>query len=85
LLATGLWGRSRNPNYLGEILFWTGMYIVGLAYNAPFYITSIGALVMLCLFVFISIPMKEKRMMERRPSYMDYKKRVPMLFPKFSK
>jgi len=81
LLDTGLWSRSRNPNYLGEILFWLGLFIIGLAYGAPLY-TSAGFLIMSGLFFFISIPMKEERMLERRPSFKDYMERVPMLFPK---
>jgi len=81
LLDTGLWARSRNPNYLGEILFWVGLFIIGLAYAAPLY-TIAGAVTMMSLFIFISIPMKEKRMLERRPSFKEYMDRVPMLFPK---
>ena len=81
LLDTGLWARSRNPNYLGEILFWTGLFIVGYAYNAPLY-TIAGTLIMFALFFFISIPMKEERMLERRPSFQAYMARVPKLFPK---
>ena len=81
LLDTGLWARSRNPNYLGEILFWVGLFIIGLAYAAPLY-TIAGAVTMMSLFLFISIPMKEKRMLERRPSFKEYMDRVPMLFPK---
>jgi len=81
LLDTGLWARSRNPNYLGEILFWLGLFIIGQAYTAPLY-TIAGVGIMLFLFVFISIPMKEKRMLERRPNFKGYMECVPMLFPK---
>jgi len=80
LLDTGLWARSRNPNYLGEILFWLGLFIIGFAYGAPLY-TSAGILTMFALFYFISIPMKEERMLERRPSFKAYMERVPKLFP----
>jgi len=83
LLDTGIWGWCRNPNYLGEILFWIGLFLIGWSFGAPSY-TVVGALVMLGLFVFISIPMKEKRMIEKRPAFDAYKKRVGMLFPKFS-
>ena len=80
VLDSGIWAYSRNPNYLGEIMFWLGLFIVGLAYNAPIY-TGTGFLAMLLLFVFISIPMKEKRMLERRPGFKEYQEKVAMLVP----
>jgi protein-S-isoprenylcysteine O-methyltransferase Ste14 len=33
------------------------------------------------MFVFISIPMLEKRELERRPEYKEYKQEVAMLLP----
>ncbi|MEZ4937324.1 MAG: DUF1295 domain-containing protein [Crocinitomicaceae bacterium] len=81
LLDTGIWSKSRNPNYLGEMLFWTGVFLSGLAYNAPWY-TSTGVIALILMFLFISIPMKDKRMAERRSGYLEYKKNVPKLFPK---
>ena len=80
LLDTGIWAHSRNPNYLGEILFWFGLFFIGHSFGAPLY-TSSGFIAMLFLFVFISIPMKEKRMMERRPTFKDYQEKVAMLVP----
>lgn len=80
VLDSGIWAYSRNPNYLGEIMFWLGLFLMGLAFGAPSF-TGIGFLAMLLLFVFISIPMKEKRMLERRPGFKDYQKRVAMLVP----
>lgn len=81
LLDTGIWGKSRNPNYLGEMLFWLGIGLAGIAYGAPYY-TLVGVLSLILMFFFISIPMKDKRMSERRAGYDDYKKRVPLIFPK---
>lgn len=81
LLDSGLWAKCRNPNYLGEMLFWIGLFIIGLAYQAPLY-TALGAIAMIGLFVFISIPMKEKRMLERRPAYTAYMQEVPKLIPR---
>ena len=78
LLDTGIWSYSRNPNYLGEILFWSGIYLIGYSFGAPYY-TGIGFLSMLFLFVFISIPMKEERMLTRRPKFKDYQEKVSML------
>ena len=82
ILDTGLWGRCRHPNYLGELLFWIGLFFIGYAFGAPLY-TAIGAVSMILLFVFASIPMKEKRMMKKRPeSFKSYSARVPLLIPK---
>ncbi len=82
LLDTGIWGRSRNPNYLGEILFWFGIFLIGYSFGEPA-MTMVGSLMMLCLFVVISIPLKEDRMLERKSGYWEYKKRVPKLIPRF--
>ena len=81
LLDTGIWGRSRNPNYLGEMLFWLGVLLCGLACGAPWY-TATGFLCVALMFFFISIPMKDKRMSERRAGWEDYKKRVPLIIPR---
>jgi len=82
LLDTGIWAKSRNPNYLGEILFWFGVFLMGYSFGTSV-ITIVGSIAMLCLFVVISIPLKEDRMLERKPNYGAYKKRVPKLIPKF--
>jgi steroid 5-alpha reductase family enzyme len=79
-LRTGLWSRSRHPNYIGEMLFWWGLYCFALAANPTYWWVIIGPLTITFMFVFISIPMIEKRMLERRSDYEDYRKKVPMLF-----
>ncbi|MCP4884780.1 MAG: DUF1295 domain-containing protein [Flavobacteriales bacterium] len=85
ILNTGIWSYSRNPNYLGEILFWIGLLGMGLAFDAPWY-TSIGSVGMLLMFLFASIPMKEKQMIKNRASAFEkYKKEVSVLIPMPSK
>lgn len=80
ILSTGLWGVVRYPNYLGEMTFWLGVAIIGMAYDAPYYVYC-GIIGLVLMFVFVSIPMKEKRMAERRNDYASYQKKVPMLIP----
>jgi steroid 5-alpha reductase family enzyme len=81
ILRKGLWAWSRNPNYLGEILFWTGIAIIGFSNHAPWW-TGLGALGMLCMFLFASIPMKEKRLRQtRRDAFERYRMEVPRLLP----
>lgn len=81
ILATGLWKYSRHPNYFGEISFWYGVFCFGLAAGLENYWTGVGALGMTALFLFISIPMIDKRMLNSRPHYAERMKKVSMLIP----
>lgn len=81
----GLWKYSRHPNYFGEISFWGGIFIMALGLNpSDNLVYGIGFLSMVLLFVFISIPMMEKRQI-LKDGYSDYKKRAWMLVPWFRK
>ena len=81
ILRTGIWAYSRNPNYLGELLFWFGLLGMSLAFGAPWY-TGIGSVGMLLMFLFASIPMKDKQMKKNRPkAFAKYKKEVSALIP----
>ncbi len=80
-IRTGLWSRSRHPNYLGEILTWWGLFLMGLASGLQYWWTGIGALVITLMFVFISIPLIEKYSLRRRSDYKEYKREVPFLLP----
>lgn len=82
---SGLWKYSRHPNYFGEISFWGGIFIMALGLNpGGNLIYGVGFLAMIILFVFISIPMMEKRQMQKA-GYAQYKDRVSMLIPWFRK
>jgi len=79
-IRKGLWKYSRNPNYLGEILFWFGLATVGVGAGAPYW-TILGSIGMFLMFIFASIPMKEQRLMKTRTDFAEYKKEVSMLIP----
>ena len=79
VLDTGIWGIVRFPNYLGEQLFWIGVALIGRGCGAPVW-TCCGAVSMILLFVFVSIPMKDQRMMCRE-GYSTYKDSTPALLP----
>jgi steroid 5-alpha reductase family enzyme len=81
-ITTGLWGWSRHPNYFGEVSFWWGLMLFGLA-AAPdqwWWIVP-GALSMTAMFLFASIPFMDNRSVERRPAYAEYMKKTSALVP----
>lgn len=85
ILTSGLWKYSRHPNYFGEVSFWWALFLFGIAANPNYWWTIIGALTMTALFHFISIPMIDKRHLERRPNYSEVMKTVPRWVPWFPK
>jgi len=82
ILDRGLWRYSRHPNYLGEIGFWWGMWLFGLSAAPSWWWTVLGPIVMVLLFTFVSVPMMDRRSVNRRPSYADHMRRVPALLPR---
>ncbi|WP_395692154.1 DUF1295 domain-containing protein [Nocardioides sp.] len=83
VMDSGLWGWSRHPNYFGEVTFWFALAIFGLATSpSDWWWVFVGAVAMVGLFEGISIPMMEKRSLERRPTYQDVIDRVPRLVPR---
>jgi len=85
IMATGLWAYSRHPNYFGEVMFWWGLFIFALAADSCYWWTVAGPLVITLLFLFISIPMMDKRSLDRRPGYEEHMKKVSGLIPWFPK
>ena len=74
-----LWKYSRHPNYLGEICFWFGIYLMGLSSNfAPIWII-ICPLSMLALFIFASCPMMDERSLKNRTDYKEYMEKTSQL------
>ncbi len=85
LIDMGLWKYSRHPNYLGEILIWWGVYaFYADAYGFDYFI--LAPIAMTCMFLFVSIPMLEKKILKTRPHYKKYQEQVSVLIPyKFAK
>ena len=86
LLDTGLWSITRHPNYFGEILIWTGLYLTGASLigselSLLFYLSLIiSPLIMSLVLIKISTPLLEKHM-EKYDGWSAYTSRVPMIFP----
>lgn len=77
----GLWKHGRHPNYFGEISMWWGIWIMYVSVNGfsshLWYL--VGPVAMTCLFLFISIPLMEKRQLQNKPGYAEYKKETRIL------
>jgi len=85
ILTTGVWGWCRHPNYLGEIGFWIGLFVFGYAAqgNTSNDIAA-GPISMVLLFLFVSIPMIDRKLLGNKPEYEKYKLSSFALIP-FSK
>lgn len=81
ILETGLWGRCRHPNYLGEILFWWGLFGFAIAASPGAWAYGTGALAITLLFRFISLKLIDDRMLARRPDYRRRMETLPALLP----
>ncbi len=81
----GLWRYSRHPNYFGEVMVWWGLYLFYLGDVKSLDVMIIAPLMMTALFVFISIPWMERKILKTRPEYKNYQAKVSMLIPFFRK
>ncbi|MFA5697035.1 MAG: DUF1295 domain-containing protein [Candidatus Izemoplasmatales bacterium] len=79
----GLWKFSRHPNYFGEVLMWWGVWVMYFGTYQTINILLLAPMAMTALFLFISIPMMEKKILSSRPEYKIYQKSVSILIPFF--
>jgi steroid 5-alpha reductase family enzyme len=81
VLDKGLWARCRHPNYLGEVLFWWGLYLFGVAAEPAWAWSGVGPLSITLLFVFVSVPWMDRRLLLRHPAWAQTMKSLPALLP----
>lgn len=74
----GLWKHGRHPNYFGEVQMWWGVWLMYASLRGIDWLI-LAPVAMTALFLFISIPMMERRQLERKPGYAEYRKRTRML------
>ncbi len=89
-IQTGLWSRSRHPNYFGEIVLWVGVLIISLpVLHGWQWVALISPLFVAFLLTRVSgIPLLEKKADEKwggQPEYEAYKKNTPVLIPRLRK
>ncbi|MBQ9397500.1 MAG: DUF1295 domain-containing protein [Bacteroidales bacterium] len=74
----GLWKKGRHPNYFGEVQMWWGVWIMYASLHGIDWLI-LAPVAMTALFLFISIPMMERRQLARKPGYAAYRKQTRML------
>jgi steroid 5-alpha reductase family enzyme len=84
-ITTGLWAKSRHPNYFGEIVLWTGIAVMSFSSLDQWqYLTLISPIFTYILLVYVS----GVRMLEARSdkqwgedeAYQSYKSSTPVLW-----
>ena len=86
-ISSGLWSKSRHPNYFGEFLIWTGITIICFPVFSGFkYLALITPIFIYFLLNNISgVNLLEERAKEKwgkDPEYVKYLKTTPKFFPK---
>ena len=86
-IQSGLWAYSRHPNYLGEIMLWSGIALVALpVLHGLWYMTLISPVWVALLLTRISgirlLEQRAEKMWGDDPNYQEYKARTPALIPK---
>ena len=85
VLDTGLWKYSRHPNYLGEIVLWFGIGIIGLSSEYG-YLSLISPLLLTFIMIKISgVSMLESELINTKPKYHEYISNTSSLFPNLFK
>ena len=87
-ITTGLWSKSRHPNYFGEILLWSAIAIISFSsLQGSQYLTLISPIFTYLLLVYVSGVRMLESMSDKKwgniKEYQEYKKKTPMLFLKF--
>lgn len=84
-INTGLWSKSRHPNYLGEIILWLGISIMSISSLSGLqYLTLISPLFTYLLLVYVSgvrlLEESGNKKWGHLNSYKEYVKNTPVLF-----
>ena len=84
-IRTGLWSWSRHPNYLGEIVLWTGIAIIAIPVMQGWqYAALISPVFVYVLLNYVSgvalLERQGKKRWGNDPAYQEYLANTPVLF-----
>jgi steroid 5-alpha reductase family enzyme len=85
-IATGLWSISRHPNYVGEVLLWTGIAVIALpTFSGLQYLALISPVFTYLLLTRVSgvnlLEASADKKWEGNEAYEKYKEKTPVFFP----
>ena len=85
-IQTGLWARSRHPNYAGEMLLWFGIFVMCIPMLQGWqWVSLVSPLFIVLLLTRVSgVPLLEASADARwgaDPAYQAYKAQTPVLWP----
>ncbi|MFZ1405804.1 MAG: DUF1295 domain-containing protein [Anaerolineae bacterium] len=85
-IQTGLWSRSRHPNYFGEIILWIGIAVIAFPVLQGWqWVALISPVFVTLLLTRVSgVPLLENKADKKwggQEDYESYKKRTPVLIP----
>ena len=86
-INTGLWARSRHPNYFGEILLWAGIAVMAIPYlSGTQWVVMLSPLFVYALLTRVSgVPTLVRRGQQLwgdDPAYQAYLSSTPLLMPR---
>jgi steroid 5-alpha reductase family enzyme len=86
-IQTGLWSRSRHPNYFGEIVLWIGIAVIAAPVLQGWqWVAMISPVFVTLLLTRVSgVPLLEKKSDAKwggQADYENYKKNTPVLIPR---
>lgn len=89
-IRTGLWSRSRHPNYFGEIVIWVGVFLTAAPVLAGWqWVAILSPLFVILLLTRVSgIPLLEARAEKKwgdRADYIEYRESTPSLIPRLTR
>lgn len=89
-IRTGLWSRSRHPNYFGEIVIWVGVFLTAAPVLGGWqWVAILSPLFVILLLTRVSgIPLLEARAEEKwgdRADYVEYRESTPSLIPRLTR
>ena len=89
-IRTGLWSRSRHPNYFGEIVIWVGVFVTAAPVLVGWqWVALLSPLFVILLLTRVSgIPLLEARAEKKwgdRADYVAYRQQTPVLIPKLTR